>query len=342
GSYEHYSRHALVKRAALFDFIFAVSDITREEFLFLEPKTDPKKIKVVYNGLSIETVPYERKLKAIDGIREYCRRLFNFRPDFILTHVTRLVRSKAIWRDIRFLYHLDEQMERMGKTGFYLILSTLVGGGRHPDLIQRMETEYGWPVLHREGWPDLVGPESEIYHQLLLFNARSRALKGVFVNQFGFDTNSCGQRLPKNVDLTDLRLASDVEFGLSIYEPFGIAQLETLPFGGLPLITTTCGCAGLLKETMKPHDYLAVDFTTIPKEFQDQFQTNRDFKKISKELRDQIETVLCASNAITVANELPKTDKERKNRFQSLQKRSSVLDWEHVAKKIADILSPST
>jgi hypothetical protein len=44
----------------------------------------------------------------------------------------------------------------------------------------------------------------------------------------------------------DLRQGSDAEFGQSAYEPFGIAQLETLAFGGISVLSHCCGCAQLL------------------------------------------------------------------------------------------------
>ena len=44
----------------------------------------------------------------------------------------------------------------------------------------------------------------------------------------------------------DIRRGSDVEFGQSIYEPFGIAMLEPLTYGAICVISSVCGCAGQL------------------------------------------------------------------------------------------------
>ena len=95
-----------------------------------------------------------------------------------------------------------------------------------------MEANYGWPVAHREGWPDLSGGEADFYTAIQQFNARSRNIKAVFINQFGFDPKSCGRQMPGDMEFMDIRKGADVEFGQSIYEPFGIAQFEPLTFGG--------------------------------------------------------------------------------------------------------------
>ena len=65
------------------------------------------------------------------------------------------------------------------------------------------------------------------------FNASSRNVKVVFVNQFGFDRTTCGLRMPSDMEFMDIRKGSDAEFGQSIYEPFGIAQVEPISFGGI-------------------------------------------------------------------------------------------------------------
>ena len=94
---------------------------------------------------------------------------------------------------------------------------------------RKWNADYGWPVMHKVGWPDLEGGEVDIYNYLQVFNSRSRAIKAVFINQFGFDRIRCGQRVPADAEFADLRIGSDAELGFSIYEPFGIAQIETIP-----------------------------------------------------------------------------------------------------------------
>ena len=45
----------------------------------------------------------------------------------------------------------------------------------------------------------------------------------------------------------DIRKGSDAEFGQSIYEPFGIAQVEPLSFGAICVVSNVCGCCGFIR-----------------------------------------------------------------------------------------------
>jgi hypothetical protein len=128
-----------------------------------------------------------------------------------------------------------------------LLLSTEVSK-RPSGMIYEMESKYNWPVAHREGWPDLSGGEAEFYALIQKFNARSRNIKVVFINQFGFCRHCCGSKMPEDLTFTDLRMGTDVELGMSTYEPFGISQLEPLTFGGICVISSVCGCAGFVRD----------------------------------------------------------------------------------------------
>ena len=41
--------------------------------------------------------------------------------------------------------------------------------------------------------------------------------------------------MPADMEFLDIRRGSDLEFGQSIYEPFGIAQVEPLTYGAISL-----------------------------------------------------------------------------------------------------------
>ena len=54
--------------------------------------------------------------------------------------------------------------------------------------------------------------------------------------------------MPEGVGFTDLRCGTDAEFGQSMYEPFGIAQIEPIGFGAISLVSDACGCVGFLQQ----------------------------------------------------------------------------------------------
>ena len=330
GSKKHNSRNELIKYAKHFDKIFAVGDWVKKEFQYLVPDVDSSIIDITYNGIPVNRVEFNDKLKSRQKIQTYCENLFNFIPDVIMTHVSRLVISKGLWRDISMLEYLDNYFHENHIKGFFIILSSLIGPGRPDSDIFKMEKEYGWPVWHKENWPDMVGYENDIFWSLHYFNAKSRNIKAVFLNQYGFNTQRVGNRLPENTDFSDLRIASDAEFGMSIYEPFGIAQIETVPYGGIALLSRACGSSFLLEkgwenENVKP--YHIIDFA-------ENAGSHKHFLQMNSAERTHIEKHIMKNEAKTVFQKIPKTDKERELMFNACIDKSLCLEWNSITKNI--------
>ena len=339
GSQEHNPRNELVKRAINFDHIFAVGGHVKEEYEFLVPRIDADKIKIVYNGVSARTVSFDRKQQARRHLTQYVKTLFNFTPDAIFTHVTRMVLSKGIWRDIELLYHLDTIFDTHKLKGIYILLSTVIGTGRPPEAIFKMEQAYGWPVLHKRGWPDLIGSEADTYDLLQIFNAKSKAIKGLFLNQFGFNRTRCGRRFPEGAEFDDLRIASDAEFGFSIYEPFGIAQIETIPFGGISILSSSCGAAGLLTKKFK-------DAPIKPFYILDYIATgNRmgynTLKTLTISKRYDLENQILPKHARRIFEILPLTDSKREEYLLGAQKYAEQISWRNLAQEYVFSPNPS-
>ncbi|MDD5454990.1 MAG: hypothetical protein PHW62_05800 [Candidatus Ratteibacteria bacterium] len=331
GSQKSSSRNELIKCAVNFDRIFAVSDLIKAEYLFLVPDAPVEKIRATYNGLSVQNISFNQKKKSRNLIRRYAEKMLGFKPDIILTHVTRLVISKGLWRDIMLLYHLDEIFHSKNLKGVYILLSTFIATGRPSEDILRMEKEYGWPVNHRYGWPDLMGMEAEIHDYLKIFNQKSKSIKAVFLNQFGFDMKKCGLRVGEDTQFIDLRIASDAEFGFSIYEPFGIAQLETIPFGGAAILSSSCGSVSLLDEVFhraKIKPYYALDFICNGSSLNcEELKTDLTIEK-----RTAIEERLFKKYANSIFEIIPTDDKARMKYLENASLYSCKLCWEHVVK----------
>jgi glycosyltransferase involved in cell wall biosynthesis len=255
-------KYALVSRAHVAHRVFAVSNRIAQELELLSPDFRRTAVEVVYNGLPVRPIDLESRLRSREVLRSYVEALTGSRPDFVFTHVARPVASKAIERDLVVLEHMDDSLADRGQSAALLILAT-DGGRRDPDLICRMEAEYGWPLSHRIGWPDLVKGEVPIGKAVEEYNGWARVTRAVLINQFGLSPETCGKRVPEGFSLQDLRQGSDVEFGQSSYEPFGIAQLETLAFGGISVLSRSCGCAQLLDRVANgklPPNVLMADY----------------------------------------------------------------------------------
>jgi hypothetical protein len=191
-----------------------------------------------------------------------------------------------------------------------------------------MEAEYGWPRKHRAGYPDLVGPETDLSRDADAFNASHANVQIVLVNQFGWSHELVGDRVPAELDFAAFRFATDVEFGMATYEPFGISPLEPLGSGAVCVISNVCGCAAFVQEATngKPVDnVLVADFTRLDAE-----RSIDELLGMTQQQRDAIEAVEAARIATELMRRLPANDAGRKSLLEAGQALVKRLGWDHV------------
>ena len=249
GDQSAFFKHAIVRQAVHCDAIFAVGDSVREELRFLGGHFTNYDIDLVYNGINVEEITVAERLESKRRLQEYCRKLLGYKPDFVFTHVARLVLSKALWRDVRVMNHLESLLRTSGKTAVLFVLATSEPAGRQPESVQSWETQYDWPVGHRADNGDLIGEEAQFFFaDVEPYNHAARNSQIVLVNQFGWSRDRCGTRMPAGMGFSDIRRGSDLEFGQSVYEPFGIAQIEPVGFGAISCVSNVCGCVGFVQQ----------------------------------------------------------------------------------------------
>jgi hypothetical protein len=331
GDQSSYFKHALVDASKHCDAICAVGNQVVDELRFLAPEFETADIDIVYNGIPAYEITLADKLKSKQKLQQYCDKLLGFSPDFIFTHVTRLVQSKGLWRDLRVLEHIEKEFRTQAKTAVFFLLSTEVSQRRNAD-IYKMESAYNWPVAHREGMPDLSGGEAAFYATVQEFNARSRNIKIIFINQFGFSQTTCGQRMSKDMNFMDVRKGSDVEFGQSIYEPFGIAQLEPLSFGGICVVSSVCGCAGFVSDIAGAEgakNIVIADYTRLNGHNSEKVE---DLLKIDGSVRKQIEQSISEKVAMQVCSRLAKSETETEDMIKTGFALAKNMSWDEVVK----------
>ncbi len=329
GDQWHYAKHALVEASRHCDNVLVVGDYIVEEMRFLAHEFSTANISLAYNGIPAYYISLEEKKQSKSKLQQYCKNLLGFAPDYVFTHVTRLVRSKGLWRDLRVLEQIEKEIRPLHKSAVMILLSTEVGPRRARD-IMRMESEYHWPVVHHEGLPDLSGGETAFYTAVQEFNAKSRNIKMLFINQFGFDRQRCGQRMPEDMEFMDIRKGSDVEFGQSIYEPFGIAQLEPLSFGGICVISNVCGCAGFIKKIVSPDEIRNVIIADYTELNGIKFNDAEDMLKIDIGFRNKIEHRIGEKVAMEILTRLPKNDNEAIEMINSGHNLAAQMSWDVV------------
>ncbi len=324
-----YFKHALIDKAHLCDAIFAVGDLVVEELRFLAKPFEHFPINLVYNGVPAFRVTLQEKLKSKALLQKYTAALLEYRPDYVFTHVTRLVKSKGLWRDLQVLTHLDSLLASNDKTAVLFILSTEIATGRPYEIVHEMEREYGWPVHHKIGYPDLVGAEVELNNGVAAFNLQSKAIKVVFVNQFGWSREACGERMPPEMAFMDVRKGSDAEFGQSIYEPFGIAQVEPLSFGAICVVSNVCGCCGFIHratEGQEVPNVVVADYTQLqipPKVLEDVIH-------IGSAERSAIELENSRDIAAKLLGRLPRKPRDVEDMIRTGYDIASRMSWEVV------------
>ncbi len=330
GDQSGYYKHALVKASRFCDLIFAVGDYTLKEIRFLAPAFVHVDAQLAYNGVPSWRISGDEKMRSRHKLRQYCKNLLRYEPDYVFTHVTRLVPSKGLWRDLRVLEHLEPMLRQRNESAVLFTLTTEVPQRRGDD-VRRMEQQYKWPVAHREGLPDLSSGEANYYQGVQEFNACSRNIKVVFINQFGFEPKLCGNRMPADMEFMDIRKGSDVEFGQSIYEPFGIAQVEPISFGGVSVFSECCGCAGFVNKVTggKPTpNVIVADYTDLPTKG----LRPEQLLSIGQPQRDQIEHTVAAIVARDLLDRLPRSPQDFEQFIERGYQLAEQMSWDVVAR----------
>lgn len=348
GDQSDYFKHAIIQQAVRCNNIFAVGDLVREELRFLGGPFTHCHMDLVYNGITATEASIEGRLVSKQRLQEYCRNLLGFIPDYVFTHVTRLVLSKGLWRDVRVMEHLDRMLGDAGKTAVLFILSTSQPAGRQPAWVHAWEAQYGWPVHHRADNGDLVGPEVQFFFEgIRPFNLAARNSRIVLINQFGWDRERCGTRMQANMEFMDIHRGSDLEFGQSIYEPFGIAQVEPVNFGAISCVSNVCGCVGFVNQVEEQlrdqgmlssgsaiggnanSPFVVADYITLPD--QDWLHSAQDALTIDREIRDKIEERNSSDTAQRIFRRLPNSRAQMAEQVRIGNALAQSMSWDVVA-----------
>jgi hypothetical protein len=321
-------KHPLVKAGRYCDHVFAVGDYIQEELRFLDPHFRTMDIDLVYNGVPARPIDLPQRQASKQRMQQYAENLFGARPDWIFTHVARPVRSKGIWRDLRVLHEMEPMLAKRGETAVYFMLGTLAGQRRGKD-IRQMERVYGWPVAHERGYPDLCGGEEVLGEMFDAFNRDHETIRAVLVNQWDWSRETCGQRMPEDMAFLDVRAGTDVEFGLSVYEPFGISQFEGLSFGALCVVSNVCGCMGFVRKAadgQADHDnVIEANFLSVPEGL-----SVADLLDLPIQVRDEVEAKEGRRLAGVIIDRLPRSEKTIEGRIKAGYELAARMSWEHV------------
>jgi len=123
-----------------------------------------------------------------------------------------------------------------------------------------------------------------------------------------------------------------VEFGQSIYEPFGISQFEPLTFGGICVISNVCGCSGFLKDIAgveNVKNVIVADYTNL--ETRDNVDIE-DLLQIDRTVRDRIEAGVSENVAKEIVARLPKNESEIESMIRTGYELAKNMSWDLAVK----------
>ncbi len=322
-------RHMLISRAHRLDVTLAVGDETANEMRFLSDDMAKSRVELCYNGVPAARVDMDAKNRSRDLVFSWLEQTCGKRPDYLFTHVTRPVVSKGVWRDLKLCAHLAPRLHERGQTAIFLLL-TCGAPIRSFEQVSQMASEYGWPMEHREYPPDVTGPERPIWGDMRSFNesaGANGAIRAVLVNQFGFTHDRLGENAPKDISIADLRRAADVEFGQSIYEPFGIAQFEPIHAGAICIPSSVCGSCGSARRAVRELGWteeqaanlLIADYTA---------PDTTDPLQMTSSQRNTVEEQVVETLTGQLLDRLPKNDNDRLRLLESGQMIASRMSWD--------------
>jgi len=326
GVVENY-KHPLVKAARYCDHVFAVGDYVIDELRFLDRHFATMDIDLVYNGIPAAPADLADKLGSRMRMRRYAENLFGARPTWVFAHVCRPVLSKAVWRDLGVLHALEPMLKDRAETAVFFMLGTLAGQ-RRPQDVRQMERVYGWPVTHETGYPDLCGGEEVLGEMFDCFNRDHGAVRAVLVNQWGWDRDACGRRMPQEMTFVDIRRGTDVEFGLSVYEPFGISQLESLSFGAACVVSNVCGCLGFARRADaggRSDRIVEADFVSSGAG-----QGIESLLRMQASLRERAESDEAQRIAGVLIDSLPRDEATMQRHMTEGRELAGKMSWQHV------------
>lgn len=333
GDRRTFFKHTLLTTATSFDGVLAVSDLIVDELRFVSQSFAALPISLVYNGVPCPQITPAEHDESIARMRRYGESLLGTRSDWVFTHVTRLVKSKGMWRDLRVMEELDSALAGRRETAVLYALSSAIPAGRRVEDVLHWEADYGWPLTHREGNGDLIGPEVEYYHAIQEFNRSAKASRIVLFNQYGWSPDRCGTRMPSDMKPTDIRYGTHLEFGQSIYEPFGIGQLEPLSAGALCCLSSVCGCLGFIKQSggSALRNIVVGDYVTLPPGLSGLSMDG--LLRLDQHEREAVEATESARVAQTIIESLPRTRAESEKLLADGSALSRSMSWKVVVEE---------
>jgi hypothetical protein len=140
--------------------------------------------------------------------------------------------------------------------------------------------------------------------------------------------------MPADMEFADIRNGSDLEFGQSIYEPFGIGQLEPLSGGSVCCLSNVCGCAGFIIRGggIEQPNIVVADYVSLPSQLRGLGLAQ--LLAIGQRERDAVEEYAASSAAQRIDERLPRRESSAQALLDDGYALAQKMSWQVVVEQM--------
>jgi hypothetical protein len=292
----------LLRQGHLCDAVGAVSPSVADELRFLDRRFRARPLTVIPHGHRAVETDWEARRRSRERVLGHLRERLGREFRLLLVRISRDEVCKGLQRDVTVCEFLAERLPPERLPAVLLII-----------------TEW-----------DAAGPSRNIQallDRVAAFNARGTGLHIHLINQ---------ARWPEGLDFTrdDLLRATDVSLGQSLYESFGLAQLEPLSCGAVCVISGVSGARRTLEAlcarrglTAQAHPNLVVaDYASEADG--DPAWTVAHWKSLTEDELQALERRTAERVARQVVERLPRDEPAARSLLETGRQLAAQMPWE--------------
>lgn len=292
----------ILRNGHLCDGVGAVSPSVADELRFLDRRFRARPITVVPHGHRPVETGWEARRESRERVLRHLRERLGRDFRLLLTRISRDEVCKGLQRDVTVCESLAERLSPERLPAVLLII-----------------TEW-----------DAVAPSDNIrtlLARVAAFNARGTGLHIHPINQASW---------PAGLDFTrdDLLRATDVSLGQSLYESFGLAQLEPLSCGAVCVISGVSGarrtlatlCADMGTSELAHPNLVVADYASD--EDGDPSWTLAHWKSLRTDELQALERRTAERVARQVVERLPRDDGAARGLLETGRQLAARMQWE--------------
>jgi hypothetical protein len=284
----------ILRHGHLCERVGAVGESVAQELRFMDRRYRERSLPVIPHGNRLIETSWEARLESRARVRRYLLERLGLDCRLIMTRIARDDVCKALARDVTVCSFLEELLPE-GRRPAVLLMVTAWSPGAPSAVIRSLQA------------------------RVAEHNGRGGALHIHLINQADW---------PRGLDFTreDLHRATDVALGQSMYESYGLAQLEPLSCGAICVLSGVSGARFAVGEEAHPNLVVA-DYVTGEGE-RPAGRTIAEWKALSEAELRRMEQVGAERVARQLAERLPREEQGHRELLETGRRLARRMEWE--------------